>query len=509
MRQLSRPFWARPQWATFWLAASFVVFGVLPVLAGQTSPVTPQIAMQLTLPGTNTPQPDTLVLATNTPLGPSATPTLIPTATLTSTPTVTPSSTATFTPTFTPTSTPTNTPTPTDTPSPTPTPNGPFSYPEGVNPLTGLMYPNAEAQARRNLIVKISNFPPVVRPQHGLNAADVVWEYEVEGGVTRFAAIFRSNAPTRVGAVRSARLLDLELTQMYDAMLAYSGTSEPIQRLIISAPWVFRSFTPLKGDNCENAGFCRFPQDGLALEHTMFLDTTVLYNLATERGVNTGYRARGFAFTDQPDANGAPSEDVFIDWYGQVDARWQYDAVSGRWLRFTDGVPHFDAADGQQVWADNIVILEVEHNDRPEIFPEDASYRSVEIRLWEQGRAYLFRDGQYYQGYWQRRCDADNPALEATAEATADPASTLNWETNPLWVERTCFSEDGTALQLIYGAQIPMMMKPGRTWVEVVRWFGDVVISQQQIDVAATATQLAGTPTATPDPASLIVDDAG
>src|SRR6266508_3020928 len=89
--------------------------------------------LQVTLPGTNTPLPTVLAFATNTPAGPSATPS------------DTPSPSATFTATFTPSFTPTNTSTPTDTPSPTATPNGPFVYPEGVNPLTGLPYPNAEA----------------------------------------------------------------------------------------------------------------------------------------------------------------------------------------------------------------------------------------------------------------------------------------------------------------------------------------------------------------------------
>ena len=52
--------------------------------------------------------------------------------------------------------------------------------------MTGLPYPNEEVRARRNLIVKISNHPPIVRPQHGVNAADLVFEYEAEGNVTRF-----------------------------------------------------------------------------------------------------------------------------------------------------------------------------------------------------------------------------------------------------------------------------------------------------------------------------------
>ncbi len=410
---------------------------------------------------TNTPRPVEVNFATNTPAGPTETPT--PTLT----PSVTSSATPTDTDTPTPTLTPTPTFTPTDTPTPTPTPIGPFSYPEGINPLTGLPYPNEEAMARRNLIVKISNFPPIVRPQSGVNQADVVYEFEAEGGVTRFAAIFRSNAPDHVGSVRSARLSDTELIVMYNALLAYSGTSEPIQRIILAAEWVYQTFSPLKGDGCEDAGFCRFPQDGLALEHTLFLDTNKLWDLATRRNVNTGYRARGFAFNETADAGGLPANDIFIDWYGQTDARWQYDAATGRYLRYTDGVAHFDAADSQQLWADNLIIIEVPHNERPDLFPPGSNYQSLEIALWEQGRAYLIRDGQVYQGYWRRR-------------------------------DR----EPGSALQVLYGDNTPMMMKPGRTWVEVVRGFGDVAISEQRQDMVATATAIAlsATPTLTITP---------
>ncbi|MBZ0278808.1 MAG: DUF3048 domain-containing protein, partial [Anaerolineae bacterium] len=340
-----------------------------------------------------------------------------------------------------------------------------FSYPDGINPLTGMMYPNQAALERRNLIVKISNYPPLVRPQSGVNQADVVYEFEAEGGVTRFAAIFRSNAPDHVGSVRSARLSDTELIVMYNALLAYSGTSEPIQRLILAADWVYQTFSPLKGDGCEDVGFCRFPREGLAFEHTLFLNTNTLWEAATRRNVNTGYRARGFAFNATPDAGGIPANDIFVDWYGQTDARWQYDPATGRYLRYTDGVAHFDAADGQQLWTDNLVIIEVPHNERPDLFPAGSNYQSLEIALWDQGRAYLIRDGHVYQGYWRRK-------------------------------DR----EPGSALQLLYGDNTPMMMKPGRSWVEVVRGFGDVAISEQMQDMVATGTAIAlsATPTLAP-----------
>jgi hypothetical protein len=401
---------------------------------------------------TSTPPPEAINFATNTPAV-TNTPTQTPTATFTPTPTPT----ATFTPTFTPT--------------PTPTPNGPYQYPEGVNPLTGKPYGSPEAMNRRNLIVKISNYPPVVRPQTNINLADVVFEVEAEGGVTRFAAVFRENMPDRVGSVRSARLLDTELIVMYDALLAYSGTSEPIQRLILAAPWVFQAFSPLKGDN-ENAGFERVPREGLAFEHTMFLDTTKLYELAAARNVNTPRRARGFAFSENPDPNGLATNDVQVGWYGQIDARWQYDAETGRFLRWTDGVPHLDAATGEQLWTDNLVIVEVAHNRRPDLFPEGSNYESLEIAMFPRARlpeeqqfmrAILVRDGQAYFGYWQRL--DDNP---------------------------------GSALQIVYGNNTPMMMKPGRTWVSVVRSVNNASLSETYADMAATSTAVALTPSATP-----------
>jgi hypothetical protein len=415
---------------------------------------------------TNTPAASPFAFATNTPSGPTNTPTLTPppSSTPTDMPTVTPSPTATFTP--------TSTDTPTDTPSPTPTPNGPFSYPEGVNPLTGQPYPDEAAMARRNLIVKISNYPPVVRPQTGINSADVVFEYEAEGGVTRFAAIFRSKNPDHIGSVRSARLLDLQLVVMYNALLAYSGTSEPIQNLIMSSDWVYQAFSPLKGDNCEEAGFCRFPKDGLPFEHTLFLDTNALWDLATNRNVNTGYRARGFAFGDQADSGGLPANDLYIDWWGQTDSRWQYDPDTGRYLRYTDGVPHIDLGDDQQLWTDNLIIIEVPHDDHPTIFPAGASYTSIDIQLVDQGRAYLVRDGQVFQGYWRRQ------------------------DTEP-----------GSALQIIYGNNTPIMMKPGRTWVSVVRGLSEVAISEEYADMNATATAIALTATPTIDPAAVDTGD--
>ncbi|MDZ4771175.1 MAG: DUF3048 domain-containing protein [Chloroflexota bacterium] len=395
--------------------------------------------------------------STNTPVPQG----FFPTNTPIPSPTLTPSSTRTYTPSPLPTLTPSRTPTPTLTPTPTATQVGPFDYPEGYNPLTGLPYTSDEARARRTFIMKISNFPPVVRPQYGVNQADVVYEYEVEGGVTRFAALFRENAPERVGPVRSGRLVDVELVQMYDALFGYSGASDPVNALLRSQPWFGRVISPARGDNCVEAGYCRIEREGVAFEHTLFVDMRLAWERATARGgtVNEGRRGRGFSFSDLPDLNAPAAATIDVDYYGETTARWEYNAASGRYQRFTDGEAHFDAAEDQQLWTDNLVIIEVEHVERPDLFEPESSSASHQISLFGGGSAYVFRDGRWVEGYWRRECKGTEPDPEFPVER-----------------EDPCWSRAGDALQLVYGDNTPIMLKPGRTWVMVTRWLNYVAV---------------------------------
>lgn len=322
---------------------------------------------------------------------------------------------------------------------------GPWEYPYGINPLTGLPYPSEEALQRRNLIVKISNWPPEVRPQHGINQADLVIEYEAEGGVTRFAGIYRNNAPAQVGSIRSARLLDIELINMYAALLAYSGTSQPIREIYLNSAIRPLLLSPSLGHNCDNAGFCRDGSiTGLGYEHTLFGDTSKMWNLATLRNQNIGYRANGFAFGLGPLEGGIPARDVYLNWYDRTDARWQYDEASKRYLRYSDGVAHTDALDSEQLWADNLVILQVRHNRRPDLFTRGSIDESYEVALWGQDATYVMRDGKLYQGIWWRRNQ-----------------------------------NRGEALRLTFPNGDPIRLTPGRSWITIVQTLESVTFSAE------------------------------
>lgn len=396
----------------------------------------------------NAPRSEASGLAQATPL-----PTNTPRATTPPTNTPRPSATPSPSPTSTATSTPTA------TPSPTPTTVGPNEYPDNFNPLTGLPYPNAEAASRRNLIVKVSNFPEVVRPQSGLDKADIVFEYEVEGGVTRFAAIYRSQGTDFVGSIRSARLLDLELVPMFDGLLAYSGSNEWIRQYILDSDWKWRALSPHLGVNCPP--FCRYPQEGKAFEHTLFGNTFQMWEVAEERQVSEGLPGRGFAFSDVPDSGGAPAMDIFIGSYNKrQDTRWQYNPADGRYYRWNSSLPHIDAVTGKQLAADNIVVLAAEHVDRPDIYESETGSTVIETYLWGSGDAYVFRDGLWYKGTW--------------------------WH-----------SQGRTGLWLTYpGGEESIHLKPGQTWIEVVRpYMWGVEVLAEPVDMPATSAAIYATQT--------------
>ena len=63
------------------------------------------------------------------------------------------------------------------------------------------------------------------RDQNGLQAADIVFEYLAEGGITRLTAIFE-HAPDVIGPMRSARYISLKLGRHYRGLLFQSGESQ-------------------------------------------------------------------------------------------------------------------------------------------------------------------------------------------------------------------------------------------------------------------------------------------
>ncbi len=89
--------------------------------------------------------------------------------------------------------------TPEETPQPISTPSsyGPSQsdFPLGINPLTGKPVADNSLLDLPAMMVSISNFPPVARPQAGLSFASFVYEFTITEGQNRFLAVFHGNFP--------------------------------------------------------------------------------------------------------------------------------------------------------------------------------------------------------------------------------------------------------------------------------------------------------------------------
>ena len=276
---------------------------------------------------------------------------------------------------------------------------GPDHFPAGMNPLTGQPAADPATLNRPPILAKISNAPPIVRPQAGIGSANLVYEHYAEGGLTRFSALFHGAAPDRVGSIRSARLIDYELMPMYGSLLAFSGASIGVEDRLNTSEFIERLY---KGVLYGQPYYWR--DEDIAIPHNMFFNPNALWELAASEGLAQAPPLNGMAFQPEapPDAI-SPANTIEIA-YRATRVLWEYDPVTGRYARSADGLPHFDANTETQITAANVIVLYAEHRltDIIESQWQDSISYSIEIKLWFEGEAVIFRDGQRYEARWVR-----------------------------------------------------------------------------------------------------------
>jgi hypothetical protein len=320
-------------------------------------------------------------------------PQFTPTPTRTSPP---PPPTSTPVPTATPTIPPSSTPTPTPTSTPSPTPR-----PENLNPLTGELMEDVAVLEQVPVAIKISNWPgQYVRPQSGINSADLIFEHYNEGWfATRCTAIYLGKDPERVGPCRSGRLIDLHLPAIYKAVLACSGFSNGVLELVRDSDlYPDRVASPSVGVG--QPVFYRDYSRDVPLEHTMYTSPALVREWAAEHGVSGRQELEDMAFSEEPTVEGKPATTIKIPW-NRLDAEWRYDEESGRYLRWTDGAPHTDALDGQQLNVANVAVLYVPQWNTDIVEDPHSGALSIEFAIWYSNRALIFRDGIQIEAFWQ------------------------------------------------------------------------------------------------------------
>ena len=325
---------------------------------------------------------------------------------------------------------PTRTPRPTQSPFPTPTlaPSstlfptattvqlslpanyGPNYYPDDINPLTGLVVDPALLD-RLPMAIKITNYPRRVRPLSGLTLADLVFEYYIETGLTRFIAVFYGNDAPEVGPIRSGRFFDEHVVRMYNAVFAFASADARVL-----GPWMNSDLSPIlvipRPYNCPP--MCR-DESKPDEYNNLFTNTEALQDYIAWRGVvQTRQELEGMRFQTIIPWGSKLGTEIFVRYSRVSFTKWVYNPVNGRYHRFKDIADdtgdgetyeaHFDKVTGEPVTADNVVILFLPHEE----YLREGSTEIFKLHLVGSGKAIIFRDGKAYVGTWARTAE-DQP----------------------------------------------------------------------------------------------------
>lgn len=229
-------------------------------------------------------------------------------------------------------------------------------------PLTGVLSLEGSNPALQNpaFAAKIDNVTGS-RPQYGLNATDLVFVEQVEGGLTRLVAIWHSNLPAEVGPVRSVRPMDPDILAPIGGIVAYSGGQAPFKEAMI-ATGMYNA-----DENSEYESGNYFRKEGRFAPHNLFFKAQSIVAAHPELAAP----AQQFVYADlaageQPSALELGKEVLSLKVkYLNATSLWNPGSatvdgtLSEVWLRTQDGEEHTDEWDGQQVRTSNLIVLDV------------------------------------------------------------------------------------------------------------------------------------------------------
>src|SRR5579864_94667 len=262
---------------------------------------------------------------------------------------------------------------------------------------TMIQVPSAGSTARIGasgapIIIQIENSTqPTVRPQTGMQQADMIYEYISEFGIPRLTAIYWHPPTSLIAPVRSCRLITVQLEQMYRGMIYCSGANDYVLGQVWKWPnvvydyaymysWMYRT-----GDRYAPHNVAARPDQITA--HTASANLPALnYDIAP-------------AHPDTPLPGAVPATTVTIPQHNVV---WRYDANMHEYLKWQDGAPFTNVGTGQ-LHAKTIIVERVTSfiDTNPANTGVHHTYNTEYYELAGQGTADIYTDGGMIHATWK------------------------------------------------------------------------------------------------------------
>lgn len=285
--------------------------------------------------------------------------------------------------------------------------------PTVLEPLTGIaVAPGTTSLTNPSIASKIDNHV-AARPQIGLEYADIVYEELVEGGITRYVAVWQSTIPKLYGPVRSIRGMDPDIVSPLRGIITYSGG----QPIFVAG----MHDTPVVNVVHGSAGTADvfYRTSSKIAPHNVIVRAPVLLS---EFGARLTPPARQYFYARSASGSSAWTDGTatgtITDVFSTASTRqWRYDAASHLWMRSQDGRPDLDEH-GEQRSAVNVVTLRV---------TTTTVSGTPKTILTGRGEAWVSTEHRTVHGTWSKTSKTAKLVLRTDAGDPLELAPGITW----------------------------------------------------------------------------------
>lgn len=262
---------------------------------------------------------------------------------------------------------------------------------QGDNNPVNEAFPGWRERKRERALAVILDNTEVARPQAGLEAAELIYEVPVEGGLTRFLAMI-SQSVEILGPIRSTRPYITDLAREYEAILVHAGGSpEALKTLAIERK---DNLDEINGSIQVQGAFWRTPDR--PKPSNLYASSEALIKAAKNEKYIIGTPSRFLPLVNHnQEINGSPVKDLTIFYPNrQSEARYVYNLERKVFERFTAGKPHLSTK-GEQLIAANVIVQYVHYRYL------DGDGR-MQLLMHGEGKALVFREGKMLSALWRK-----------------------------------------------------------------------------------------------------------
>lgn len=259
------------------------------------------------------------------------------------------------------------------------------------------------------------------RPSSGLARANLVFEAEAEGAVTRFLAVYADGADiAEIGPVRSARPYYADWAHEFNAVFSHCGGSpEALAQIIDEGIIDMNQFY--------NGRYFWRDQARYA-PHNVYTSSANLKKFIEDKTLSE-VEYLSWQYKDDSDSGQRPATSSIEIGYRSKDfaVRWEYDNASNTYIRYMAGELHKDKS-GELIKAKNIVIMHTYVLDIDEM-------ARLTMPTTGSGKAIICLDGKCENGKWRKESKKDRTRFYTAAAYNNDIEKEAEFNAGTTWVE--------------------------------------------------------------------------